>query len=114
MVSLHKRILVVAHDRPLRATRVLLLKSAGYLVSSVETDDQAMELLEGEKFDLILLGRKSLIATTGIDQRIREKYPDLLTLKIAPKGELHSVYPSRITDSVPEHVMAALKAMLDL
>jgi DNA-binding NtrC family response regulator len=92
---------------------VSLLQSAGYHVSSAETDDQAMELLEEEKFDLILLGRRSLIATTGIDQRIRERYPQLLTLKIAPKGELHSVYPSRITDSVPERVISALKVMLD-
>jgi hypothetical protein len=31
-----KRILVVAHDRPLRETRVSLLRSEGYRVESVE------------------------------------------------------------------------------
>ena len=36
--KLAKRILVVAHDRPLKETRVSLLQSQGYIVDSVETD----------------------------------------------------------------------------
>jgi DNA-binding NtrC family response regulator len=112
MSLIPRRILVVAHDRPLRLSRVAILKRVGYTVASVETDDEAMEVLEEEKFDLILLGRKSLIPKKGIDQRLREKYPDLLTLQMAPRGEIASVYPSRITDAVPEHVLSALKEML--
>jgi hypothetical protein len=61
-----------------------------------------------------LLGRKSLLPKKGLDQRLREKYPDLLTLTIAPQGEIASIYPSRITDAVPEHVLRALKEMLNL
>jgi DNA-binding NtrC family response regulator len=41
-------IFVVAHDRPLRETRVQLLQYAGFFVKSVETDDDAMAILETE------------------------------------------------------------------
>jgi hypothetical protein len=109
---LTKRILVVAHDRPLRESRVSLLRSQGYRVESVETDDDAMKQLEKEGFDLILLGRKSALTKKGIDQRLREMYPDLLTLKIEVAGLQESPYPSRITDSAPEHVLEAVRQML--
>jgi CheY-like chemotaxis protein len=106
-----KRILVVADDRPLRTTRVSLLESEGYRVESVESDSAAMALLETETFDLILLGRSSGMHKTFLDQRLREKYPQLLTLKIV-NHEDPSVYPSRLTDSAPEHVIVALREML--
>jgi DNA-binding NtrC family response regulator len=114
MTPRQKRILIVAHDRPLRETRVLMLEKAGYTVRSVETDDEAMEVLEEEIFDLVLLGRKSRLPIKGLDQRLREKYPQLLTLKIEASGEIESIYPSRITDAAPEHVLIALKEMLNL
>ncbi len=107
-----KRILVVAHDAPLRKSRVLLLEQAGYTVESVGTDDAAMGMLQTERFDLILLGRKSQLPKKGIDQRLREKYPDLLTLKIESAGVGKSIYPSRITDNAPASVLIALKEML--
>jgi hypothetical protein len=109
---LAKRILVVAHDRPLRETRVRLLESEGYSVESVEMDDEAMDLMETEHFDLVLLGRQSVLLEKGIDQRIRERFPNLATLKIEAAGERHSVYPTRVTDSAPKHVIAALHEML--
>jgi DNA-binding response OmpR family regulator len=112
MIPLVKRVLVVAHNAPLRESRVLLLQSNGYYVESVGTDDEAIELLENEQFDLILIGRKSQLLIKGIDQRLREKYPTLLTLQIEALGEIESIYPSRITDAVPEHVITALKEML--
>jgi CheY-like chemotaxis protein len=107
-----KRILVVAHNSGIRLTRTLLLEQAGYSVVSVEFDDEAMNLLENETFDLVLLGRNSRIEELRLDQRLREKYPKLLTLKIQGDGELVSLYPSRITDTVPQHVVEALNDML--
>jgi PleD family two-component response regulator len=108
---LPKRILVVAHDRGLNATRVSLLESQGYRVESVKSDSAAIALLEREVFDLILLGRNSGLHKKFLDQRLREKYPQLLTLKIVNHEE-PSVYPSRLTDSQPEHVIVVLREML--
>lgn len=107
-----KRVLVVAHDQPLRESRVRLLQEEGYVVEAVETDDQAMAIVEREQFDLILLGRRSVIPKTGIDERLREKYPELLMLKIENVAEQRSIYPSRMTDSSPRHVLDALHEML--
>jgi CheY-like chemotaxis protein len=107
-----KRILVVAHDRHLRETRVRLMESEGYRVDSVGTDDEAMRLLESGHFDLVLLGRQSTLPEMGIDQRIRERFPELATLKIEIGGERRSVYPTRVTDSAPRHVIEALREML--
>jgi DNA-binding NtrC family response regulator len=105
----HKRILVVTRDAHLRETRVMLLRSAGYTVISVSSDDDALRLLETDRLDLVLLGRSSGMSI-GIDQRLRERYPSLLTLKIDDLG--HSEYATRMTDSAPEHVIHTLKEML--
>jgi DNA-binding NtrC family response regulator len=106
-----KRILVVSDDRPLRTSRVSLLESEGYRVESVESDDSAMTMLLTEAYDLVLLGRNSDLHKEGIDQRLREKYPDLLTLKIVNEADA-SIWPSRIIDSEPKHVIVALHEML--
>ena len=103
-----KRILVVAHDLPCGSAVCTL----GYSVEWVATDDEAMAMLEMEAFDLILLGHKSLIPKKGIDQRLRERYPSLLTLKIETAGVERSIYPFLITDSQPRHVIVALHDML--
>jgi hypothetical protein len=106
-----KRILVVADDRPLGTSRVSLLESEGYRVECVESDDEAMTMLLTETYDLVLLGRDSEFHKKGIDQRLREKYPNLLTLKIVNEADA-SVWPSRMTDSEPKHVIVALHEML--
>jgi hypothetical protein len=45
------------------------------------------------------------------DQRLGEKYPDLLTLKIVNEVDA-SIWPLRIIDSEPKHVIVALHEML--
>jgi DNA-binding NtrC family response regulator len=106
-----KRILVVAYETTLRASRVAILEKAGYVVASVFSDDDAMKALETEQVDLVLIG------TTGapqdnLDKRLREKYPKLRMLKIQPRCDVASEYSSRTTDAMPEHVVNALKEML--
>jgi hypothetical protein len=109
---MRKRILVVSDDPILGFSRVALLKKAGYQAESVPSDDAAMELLEVERFDLVLLGRDTLLPGRGLDRRLRERHPDLLTLKIEGNVPVPSIYPSRITDARPERVLAALEEML--
>jgi DNA-binding NtrC family response regulator len=106
-----KRILVVAHDRALNDTRTALLRTAGYAVESVTSDDDAIRCLETHAFDLILLGRNSRVPEIGLDQRLRQKYPDLLTLKIDFDTD-GNAWSSRVVDAVPDHVIEALKEML--
>jgi hypothetical protein len=109
---MRKRILVVSDDPILAFSRVALLKKAGYQVESIYSDEAAMDLLEIASFDLVLLGRDSLRPGKGLDRRLRERHPDLLTLKIEGNIPVPSIYPSRIVDARPEHVLAALEEML--
>lgn len=81
-------------------------------MATAENVDDAIVLLEANKFDLALIGRKSLVPGPGIDQRLRERYPKLLILKIAEVIEEASQYPTKTTGSVPADVLAALKGML--
>jgi DNA-binding NtrC family response regulator len=112
-IAVPKSILVVAHDRRLRETRVQLLQAEEYTVKSVETGDDAMAILDTEHFDLVLIGRKIKGPGKQIDQRLREKYPDLPILKIQSAGDVErSPYPSRITDYQPQHVLDAVHDML--
>jgi hypothetical protein len=107
-----KRILVISLDVELGHSRALLLESQGYRVDTVATDDEAMLMLESTNFDLVLLGRDSLLFEKRLDERIRQKYPNQLTLKIQPVDEEISLYPSRTVDSGPSHVIDAIREML--
>jgi hypothetical protein len=64
------------------------------------------------QFGLIPIGRNSFLPKMGIDQRLREKYPDLLILKIVSSGDFDSIYSSRNIDSHPSHVLKASNEML--
>lgn len=89
-----------------------MLNNLGYQVESVESDDAAMEILGEEHFDLVLIGRKSQLTEKGLDQRLRERYPHLLILKIESAGPGTSVFPSRIIDSQPKHLTDMLHQLL--
>jgi DNA-binding NtrC family response regulator len=104
-----KRILIVAHDGTIRETRSMLLESVGYRVSSVASDDGAMAMLNVDVFDLVLIGRNSLLPEKRLDHRLRERYPSMLILKI---DTIFSAYPTRMTDSFPASVLMALRDML--
>jgi hypothetical protein len=106
-----KRILVIAHDLLLQRSRSAMLRRWGYEVVTADSDNEGIALTEVEKFDLVLLGRKSVIPRTGADERLRERHPDLLILKIVPDGE-YSAYPSRLTGPNPIEVYEALIEML--
>src|ERR1700733_330367 len=107
-----KRILVVAHDPFLRLTRTALLRSAGYEVEAAESDNSAVITVDNERFDLVLIGRRSRGSEIPLDQRLRDRYPHMLILKIVQPFEPPSSYPSRTTDPNPARVLTALKEML--
>jgi len=107
-----KRILIVAHDPVLRNSRRALVQSAGYEVILAESDDLAILSVDNDRFDLVLIGRTSRLSTIALDKRLRNRYPDLLVLKIVAPEEEYSPYPSRVTDARPLDVLRALRGML--
>jgi len=107
-----KRILVVSHDPALRDSRSALLLRAGYAVSAVGQDDDAMDLMAKNSFDVVLIGRNSHWREQGLDERVRAVHPQQVIVKIAQAWEPVSVFCSRITDSVPAHVLEAVQEAL--
>ena len=105
------RILVAAHDRAVQESRVAILRSQGYIVESVGTDDEAMALLDMERFALVVIGRDAPAPTPHLDQRLRELYPAMPILKI-DRGSSVSNYASRTVAPDPYEVLAAVRDML--
>ena len=109
---MQKRILVVSHDPALRDSRSALLLRAGFAVSAVGHNEEAMALMEQNKFDVVLIGRNSHWPEAGLDERVRIAYPNQLIVKIAQAGEPKSIFCSRITDSFPTNVLEAVNEVL--
>jgi DNA-binding response OmpR family regulator len=108
-----KRILVVAPDPTLKSTRAAILKHQGYEVEAVETPDQALARLEAERFDLVLLGRKQREEARALDAEMRQKFPDLPILKIAPFSDPDAErYATRSVDPYPRSVIDAVRELL--
>jgi CheY-like chemotaxis protein len=112
MSPVPKSVLIVSNDEMLRTTRAAVLKTGGYSVATAASDNEAMALLETRTFDLVLIGRKTDSPTIEIDERLRERFPKLLVLKIEDLEEAARGFADRETDSSPEHVLLALKQML--
>lgn len=109
---MQKRLLIIAHDAVLRSTRSTLLLNAGFAVSAVGSVDEAIQMLQRDFFDLVIIGRTSISPVIALDQRLRELYPQLLLLKIAQSGEPATPYPTRTIGSDPSSVLATVKLML--
>jgi hypothetical protein len=107
-----KRILVVSHDPVLRDSRSALLLHAGFAVSAVGHNDEAMALMVQNTFDVVLIGRNSHWPEAGLDERVRAAFPEQLIVKIAQAGEPKSMFCSRITDSFPTNVLEAVHEVL--
>ena len=108
-----KRILVVCPDIFLRQSRALLLQHEGYRVSSVATDDEALEALSINSFDLVLLGRSQLQSRESSAQRIRQNYPTQLLLEIQPLEYDERIYPFQTVSSEPKRVIDAVHRLLN-
>jgi PleD family two-component response regulator len=106
-----KSILVVAHDEMLRNTRSTLLLKAGYAVAVASSSDDAMLLMAKNPYDLVVVGRNSIGTKKGLDERLREVYPKQLIVKIAQSGERESEFVSKVTNSEPKKVLAAVREM---
>ena len=111
MTDSSKRVLVLTSDPALATSRVGLVRAAGFACEVAGTGDYARQLLEAERFHLVLLGREPDGLDKAIERWLHERYPELPTLKVDNFGT-ESEYASRTTDSAPSSVVATLRAML--
>lgn len=91
------KLLVVDHDSSSRDAKVRLLEKAGFKVGAVDTPHAALQRLEIEVFDLLIMDTRTLKANDpAIYTKIKERSPSTLILQIAraTDDEEDSVDPS--------------------
>jgi DNA-binding response OmpR family regulator len=81
------KILVVDDEAPVREMINDLLKKENYQVSSVATGEEAIETINKEDFEAVLLDVK-LTGMSGLEtlKRIKEKKPDTIVIMITGFG----------------------------
>src|SRR5262245_52961730 len=86
-------ILIVDDDPSVTASLALLLKQHGYATQSAASPEQALSVLSGEAFSLVLQDMNFSRATDGDEglgllERIRERYPRLPVILITAWGSI--------------------------
>src|SRR5262245_42980346 len=90
--KINTQVLVVKHDSIFRCTIVDALSNEGFEVSVAETAEQAIEMLSGTPFDVLVAAMN--MPSTGADPSdvIREGlaiYPHMATVAIASEGSVN-------------------------
>jgi two-component system response regulator MtrA len=91
----NQTILIVDDEINLSRSLGLILQRAGYIVSTAETAEQALQLLHAGAFDLVFLDIK-LPDQSGIQllPRIRDLYPDMPVLILTARATLETAIES--------------------
>jgi DNA-binding response OmpR family regulator len=114
--SMPKRILSTSRDATVLRTRNLVLQSAGYEVVAALDSEQFMRLLEGQSFDLVVLGD-----SIEVDERInlarkaRASKPDvplIIFFKTPAEAQRLFAHAHTLIGSLegPERLIAAVRA----
>jgi CheY-like chemotaxis protein len=89
LVSSAASILVIDDDAAVSRTISLILTRAGYNVSAAASGRKAFEMLDRERFDLVLTDI-IMPELDGIEaiRRIRDQYPDLRVIAMSGGGQI--------------------------
>ena len=115
------RILLVDDEASIRLTLGALLERTGYEVTSADGGEQAVQLLEGQAFDLLLTD----LRMPGIDgmqvvTAARQRQPDVAVIVLTGHGSLETaieglhqqVFDYLLKTTPPDQVIARVKAGL--
>jgi DNA-binding response OmpR family regulator len=105
------KILSISYDPILLETRDLILRKAGYDVSSVVGFSQAIE--STEHYDLIVMGHSIPQGDKrAIVRQLRERGCDSPVLSLIKPGERQIVEAAAAVEPVPELVLSAIRSLL--
>ncbi len=116
------RILWADDEIDLLKPHVMFLEGKGYVVETVNSGDDALDLVEQQHFDLVLLD-ENMPGLTGLEtlDRIKEKHPSLPIVMIT-KSEEESIMEGAIGGKIadylikpvnPNQILLSLKKNLD-
>lgn len=112
VIKKNKTILVVGYDRAMLNARKEILQSAGYEALTTSNDDRMMRILRIKKIDLILLGQFVVPKGKPLQQRVRERYPQALILKMQPGSQEHDSFSNAFTAYDPAEMLEAIHRLL--
>ena len=83
------RILIVDDEKNIRATIEMIHRNAGWDVKSAAGVDEALAVLQGERFDVVYLDL-AMPGRDGIDglRSIKERYPDQIVVILTGQGSI--------------------------
>jgi len=53
-----RKVLCVSFDKTVSDSRCAILKQGGYAVTAITSNEEALQLLAGDKFDLVVIGHR--------------------------------------------------------
>jgi DNA-binding response OmpR family regulator len=117
----HARILLVDDEADIRVTLGALLERSGYAVTTADSGEQALQLLEQQTFDLLLTDLKM----PGIDgmqvvAAAKQRHPDLPVIVLTGHGSLQTaidglhqqIFDYLLKTTPPNQVIARVAAAL--
>jgi CheY-like chemotaxis protein len=105
-------ILAVGQDPMVQASRVSVLRSAGYCVEAVDAGPEAIERFQNGNFDLVLLCHSvSLSERERLTRAIRASGSCTRVLLVSPISDLFSMV-ERVVDSHPQEMLKGIETAL--
>jgi CheY-like chemotaxis protein len=108
-----RRILSIEYSAPVLETRNALLRGAGYYISSASTFYQALERLQENRFDLVLIGRSIPgVQLRGFLELIQLKAPTARTMLLRDSSEDKDFRADwQDPDAGPEALLRAIEGL---
>jgi DNA-binding response OmpR family regulator len=121
MMNQNGRILLVDDEASIRLTLGAMLERTGYDVTSAESGQQAVELLERQSFDLLLTDLK-MPGVNGMQvvEAARLRQPDVAVIVLTGHGSLETaieglhqqIFDYLLKTSTPDQVLSSVQAGL--
>jgi DNA-binding response OmpR family regulator len=105
-----RRILIVDDEDDIRIALAQILRLEGYVAEEADSGDEALELLEHETFDLMVLDMR-MPGMSGVEviQQVRIAYPDLFVVVLTGQATLESAILTTKSDGVVDYLLKPVK-----
>ena len=109
-----RRILSIEYNAPVLETRNAILRSAGYEITSASTFYQALERLQENRFDLVLVGRSIPgVQLRGFLELIQLKAPTARSMVLRDSSQDRDFRADYLhdPDQGPEALLSAVRSL---
>lgn len=98
---MEKTVLIVDDERGIRNVLKICLEDMGYLVQEAESGNEALQILEKKRFDIVLTDiRMPGMSGISLLKKIKEKTPETEVVMVTGHGDLKTAIESMKADAV--------------